>query len=133
MKIEKEGDNITTKELWKNADLSPQFSSPILKNGLLFGLSQRGSFVCVNAKDGQTVWTDPTGNRGGFGSIIDAGPVLMALTPKSQLIAFQPSDKEYTEVASIKVADKETYAHPVLAGNQLFVEDQDSLTLWTFQ
>ncbi len=132
VKLEKEGDAMTAKELWKNADLSPQFSSPVLKNGLLFGLTQRGSFVCVNAKTGQTLWTDPTGNRGGFGSIVDAGSVLLALTPRSQLIVFEPSDKAYTEVASIKVADKQTYAYPVLAGNRLYVEDQDSLTLWEF-
>ena len=133
VKLEKNGDSITAKELWKNADLSPQFNSPVLKNGMIFGLTRRGNFICVNAKTGQTVWTDPTGNRGGFGSIVDAGSVLLALTPKSELIVIQPSDKEYTELASIKVANKETYAYPVLAGNRLFVEDQDSLTLWTFQ
>jgi outer membrane protein assembly factor BamB len=133
VKFEKAGDTMTAKELWKNTDLSPQFNSPVLKNGLLFGLTQRGSFVCVNAQNGQTLWTDPTGNRGGFGSIVDAGPVLFALTPRSQLIVFEPSDKAYTEVASIKVANKQTYAYPVLAGNRLYVEDQDSLTLWTFE
>ncbi len=133
VKLEKSGDSIAAKELWKNADLSPQFNSPVLKNGMIFGLTRRGNFICVNAKTGQTVWTDPAGNRGGFGSIVDAGSVLLALTPKSELIVIQPSDKEYTELASIKVANKETYAYPVLAGNRLFVEDQDSLTLWTFQ
>ena len=133
VKFEKAGDTMTAKELWKNTDLSPQFNSPVLKNGLLFGLTQRGSFVCINAQNGQTLWTDPTGNRGGFGSIVDAGPVLLALTPRSQLIVFEPSDKAYTEVASIKVANKQTYAYPVLAGNRLYVEDQDSLTLWTFE
>ena len=133
VKLEKDGDKIAAKELWKNADLSPQFNSPVLKNGLLFGLTQRGSFVCVNAQNGQTLWTDPTGNRGGFGSIVDAGPVLLALTPRSQLIVFEPNDKAYTEVASIKVANKQVYAYPVLAGNRLYVEDQDSLTLWSFE
>jgi len=133
VKFEKAGDTMTAKELWKNTDLSPQFNSPVLKNGLLFGLTQRGSFVCINAQNGQTLWTDPTGNRGGFGSIVDAGPVMLALTPRSQLIVFEPSDKAYTEVASIKVANKQTYAYPVLAGNRLYVEDQDSLTLWTFE
>jgi hypothetical protein len=57
--------------------------------------------------------------------------VLLALTSKSHLIVIQPSDKAYTEVASIKVADSATYSQPVLAGNRLFVEDQDSVTLWT--
>jgi hypothetical protein len=34
-------------------------------------------------------------------------------------------------VANIKVADTDTYAQPVLAGNKLFIEDANSVTLWT--
>ena len=71
------------------------------------------------------------GGGGGFGSIVDAGSVLLALTPASELIVFQPSDKEYTELARLKVAATPTYAHPVVAGNRIFVKDQDSVTLWT--
>ena len=69
----------------------------------------------------------------GYGSILDAGPVLLALTPGSELIAFQPSDKEYAEVARIKVAGTPTYAHLVVSGNRVFVKDQDSLILWTIE
>jgi outer membrane protein assembly factor BamB len=102
-----------------------------LKDGLLFGLSEKAGFYCINAKTGQTAWNEPDAKRGGFGSILDAGSELIALTPKSHLIVFQPSDKAYTEVANIKVADTDTYAQPVLAGNKLFIEDANSVTLWT--
>ena len=129
LKIEKQGDVFAAKELWSNPENSVQFNTPVLKNGLLFGLSQRGNFFCINAETGKTAWTDPQGGRGGFGSIIDTGPVLLALTSKSQLVAFEPSDKQFTEVADIKVSDKPTYAYPVVAGNRLFVKDQDSLSL----
>jgi outer membrane protein assembly factor BamB len=103
----------------------------VLKNGLLFGLSQAGNFYCLNAQTGKTAWTEAGAKRGAFGSILDAGSVLVALTPKAHLIAFQPDDKAYAEVASVKVAETEIYSHPVLAGNRVFVEDQDSVTLWT--
>ena len=71
------------------------------------------------------------GGRGGFGSIVDAGSVLVALTPGSELIAFEPSDKAYTELARIKVAETPTHAYPVVSGNRVFVKDQESVTLWT--
>ena len=129
--IEKQGDAFVAKEKWTNPENSVQFDSPVLKNNLLFGLSQRGNFFCINAETGKTAWTDSAGGRGGFGEIVDAGPVLMALTSKSQLTVFEPSDKQFTEVASIKAADKQTYAYPVVAGNRLYIKDQDSVTLWT--
>ena len=70
---------------------------------------------------------------GGYGSIVDAGPVLLVLTPKSQLIVFEPSDKEFKQLAKYKVADADTYGYPVVAGNRLFVKDSNSLTLWTIK
>ncbi len=131
VQLEKQGDAFTAKQLWANNEQSPKFCSPVLKDGLLFGLSDKAGFYCINAKTGQTAWAEPEAKRGGFGAIVDAGSALIALTPKSHLIVFQPSDKSYTEVASIKVADSPTYAQPVLAGNQIFIEDQNSVTAWT--
>jgi len=153
VKIEKQGDSFTAKELWSNPDNSVQFNTPVLKNGMLVGMSQRGDFFCLNAQDGKTVWSAPSTppaaaaepaaeggggrggrggrGRGGYGSVVDAGSVLLALSPSSELIAFQPSDKAYTELARIKVADTPTYAYPVVSGKRIFIEDQDSVTLWT--
>ena len=54
----------------------------------------------------------------------------MALPSNSELIAFKPSDKEYTELARIKVADTPTYAHPVIAGNRIYVKDGKTLAMW---
>ena len=51
--------------------------------------------------------------------------------PVGNLIAFEPSDKEFKQLASYKVAEGDTTAYPVLAGNQIFVKDRDSVTLWT--
>ena len=156
VKLEKQGDAVTAKELWKNPDNSVQFNTPVLKSGALYGLSARNEFFCINAQDGKTLWTAPfsppvagaegpaasaggmRGGRGmgrsaGYGSMVDAGSVLLALTPAMQLVAFQPSEKAYTELARIKVADTATYAYPIVAGNRLFVKDQDSVMLWAIE
>lgn len=133
VKLEPNGDSFVGKELWSNPDNSVQFSSPVLKSGLVFGLSQRGRFFCINARTGATAWSETTGGRGDFGSIIDAGPVMLALTATSQLFIFQPGAQQYTELASIKVGDTQAYAHPVISGNRLFVKDLNSVTLWMIE
>jgi hypothetical protein len=71
------------------------------------------------------------GGRGGFGSIVDAGTVLLALTPSSELIVFTPDATHFTQLAKIKVADSPTYAYPVASGNRIFIKDKDSVILWT--
>jgi outer membrane protein assembly factor BamB len=141
VKLEKEGDKLVAKELWTNPDASLQFNSPVLKDGLLFGLSQANRFFCVNAESGKTGWIAPggqaggggMGGRGGYGSVVDAGKVLLAITPGSELVAIEPTEKEYVELARIKVADSPTYAHLVVAGNRLIVKDQLAVSLLTVE
>jgi outer membrane protein assembly factor BamB len=158
VKFEKQGDGVTAKELWKSPDNSVQFNTPILKNGFIYGLSARNDFFCVNAQDGKTAWTAPFtppaaggeaaagggmgggrggrgggGRGGGYGSLVDAGSVLFALTPASQLVVFEPGEKAFKELARIKVADSATYAYPIVAGNRIFIKDQNSVTLYTVQ
>ncbi len=73
------------------------------------------------------------GGGGGYGSIVDAGSVLLALSPAAELVVFQPTDADYTEVARYKVAEGGTYAYPVPAGNGIYIKDADALTLWTVE
>lgn len=132
VKIEKQADGFVAKEIWSNAEVAPQFNTPVLKDGLLFGLSNRGNFFCINSGTGQTAWIDPTQtDRGGFAAIVDVGSVILALPSSAELIVIKPVEKEYTELARIKVSDKATYAHPVIAGNRIYIKAEDSLSLWT--
>jgi outer membrane protein assembly factor BamB len=134
VKIEKQGDKFTANELWTNPDLAPQFTSPVLKDGMLFGLSDKGNLYCIDAKTGKTAWTDTTSrDRSGFTSIVDGGSCLLALPSSSEMIVFKPDGKQYQEVAKVKVSDTPIYAHPVLAGNRIFVKDQESVAMLTVQ
>lgn len=133
VKIEREGVGFITKELWSNPELAPQFNSPVLKDGLLFGFSDRGYLYCMSAQNGQTAWTDTTQRGRGFAAILDAGSCLMALPSNSELVVFKPSDKRYEQAALIKVSDTATYAHPVIAGNRILVKDQDAVTMYTLE
>jgi len=133
VKIEKQGDRFVAQKLWSNEKVATQFNTPVLKDGLLFGLSDRGNLFCLNAKTGQAAWTDATRRGRGFAAILDAGSVILALSENSELLAFSPSDKQYAELARIKVADTPTYAHPIVAGSRIFVKDQDAVTMWTIE
>ena len=137
VKLEKKDAELAGKELWNNSDNSVQYNTPVVKDGLVFGLSDRNSLFCINARDGKTAWTSSVAGGGrrqqGYGGIVDAGPVLLALTPAAQLIVFQPSDKKFEQVASYKVGDSGTYGDPVVAGNRIFVKDRNSLYLWTIE
>jgi outer membrane protein assembly factor BamB len=134
--IEKQPDGVAAKELWHNADNSVQFSTPVLKDGLVFGISDRDNLFCINAQNGQTAWSSAMASRSrlhGYGSVVDAGSVLIALMPSAQLTIFEPTGKEFKELASYKVSEGETFAYPVVDGDRVFIKDTDSVTLWTIK
>ena len=134
LKVEKTDDGFAASEIWSNPDVATQYNTPVVVNGLLFGFSRRGNLFCINAKDGKTAWTDATQRgRGGFASLVAAGSVMLALPDNSQLVVFKPVAEEFAEVAQIKIAESATYAHPVVAGNKVFVKDQDSLAMLTIE
>lgn len=130
IRVEKSGAEYVIRELWSNPDVAPQFNSPILKDGKLFGLSQRGNFYCLDAQTGKTLWMDDNSYTA-FGALLDAGPVLLAMTERAGLIAFPPSGHGMHPVARYEVSSTPVYATPVVAGKRIYIKDAESLSLWT--
>jgi outer membrane protein assembly factor BamB len=133
VKIEKGSGGWAGKELWSNSDNSVIYNTPVVKDGLVYGLSAENKLFCID-KDGKTAWSAPLGGgggRGGYGSIVDAGAVLFALTPNGQLTVFEPNGKEFKQLASYKVASEGAYAYPIIAGNRIFIKNKDAVVLWS--
>jgi outer membrane protein assembly factor BamB len=130
IEIKKKGNGYIVNKLWTNPDFSTSYNTPVLKDGFLYGLSNKSRLFCINADNGQTAWTDETPHQN-FGSIIDAGSVLIATSSISDLVVFKPDGKSYSQLALIKVSENAVYAHPVLSGNRIFIKDSDSLILFT--
>lgn len=130
VKIEAQGENYSATPLWSNTKLGARFTTPILKEGAVFGYNN--SFFCASAKTGETLWTDGT-KSGQNAALLDAGSQLLAITQNGEFVAFKPSQTEYAELARIKVANTELWAHPVVAGNRIFIRDGETVSLWNIE
>jgi outer membrane protein assembly factor BamB len=144
VKMERQGEKVAGKELWSTRDTSVIYNTPVIKDGLMFGLSERNEIFCIDTQTGKRLWSQRLGGgggggggggrgRSGYGSIVAAGPVLFALTPAAQLVVFKPDREEFKQVASYKVADGNTYAYPVVTSDGAYIKDRDSVTFWTFK
>lgn len=137
--LDKQGDTLVGKERWKNDDTTVAFNTPVVREGLIFGLSNQDRLFCIDAETGKTSWSAPLagmsggGGRSGYGSVVDGGDVLAALSPAGQLVFFEPQAKEFKQLASYKVADGNTYAYPILAGDGVYIKDRVNMTLWKFE
>ncbi len=133
VKVKKDGDKFATEELWTNGDVGTNFNTPVLKDGMLYGISTDNKVYCMSAENGKTTWVGSE-EIDRFGSIVDVGSCLLALSPKSELIVIEPNVMEYKELARYKVSDSPVYAYPIATGNRIYIKDQeDSITLWTVE
>jgi outer membrane protein assembly factor BamB len=144
LKVEKKDDKFIATELWKGPG-AYQYSTPVLKDGLLFGLSGSRTFFCMDAKAGKVLWTDTT-PRGEAGGVLNAGSVILAWTGPasfkskgenvpgdSEFVAFEPNGAAYKEIAKYKLSPGSGLAYPIVAGNRIYVKGNNDLTLWTIE
>ncbi len=61
IEFSKSDGKLSGKEKWRNEDTNAtlMFNSPVLAEGMLFGLSSANNLFCVNAANGETTWSNP--------------------------------------------------------------------------
>lgn len=69
----------------------------------------------------------------GYGSIVDAGSVLIGLNSSSKMVVLEPNNKEYKELVTYQVSTGQTFAYPVVSGNNIYIMDQTSIALLTIE
>jgi len=129
--IQQEGGSFTAAPLWSTTQFGARFTTPVLKDGFLYGASSGGHLFCANAQTGAQLWDQPA-SLGDATAIVDAGPVIFALGAHGELLAFKPGSP-YAQLARFKLSDTETWAHPVVAGTRIFVKDNETVALWTIE
>ncbi|MGO8701891.1 MAG: hypothetical protein ACLQVY_29770 [Limisphaerales bacterium] len=129
MKIEPQGEGFAVTPLWTTAQFGTRFTTPVLKDTLLYGYN--GRLFCIDVKTGAPLW-DEAPELGQTASLVDVGSVIFALGGRGGLLVFKPGSS-YVQLARIKVADSETWAHPVVAQDRIFVKDSETVELWSIE
>jgi outer membrane protein assembly factor BamB len=126
--ISKEGDQFSAKETWRNKDLKINLSTPALVSGFLYNHGPARNYVCVDASNGQTKWT-----QAGFGeqvsTTIVVGDKLVVVTDTGELLVIKPNPNRYEELARMQVCGK-TWNFPAFADGKLYVRDQREIACY---
>ena len=132
VKIQKQGNEYTANEVWNNADVGTKYCTPVLKDGYLYGVSDKRKIFCLDASRGQTAWIDTTMYTD-FGSFIDCGSAIMAITGRSELLVLSPVASKFSTLALYKVSDTPIYAHPLIVENKIYIKDKEDLILYSIE
>src|SRR5215510_138808 len=120
--------------VWQNKEVSMYMNSPLLAGCLLFGMSHKnkGQFFCLDAASGKTLWTgDP--RQGENAAMVIAGETIFSLTNDADLIITSAADKGAKVIKKYHVAEKPTWAHPAIVGQNILIKDETTLAVWRLE
>ena len=125
VRIRNSGDGQTAEPVWSNKDVKTNITTPVLKDGYLYGLgTSRGKnsdFVCLNHKTGELVWSE--GGYDDYASVIGLGDTLLVHGSRGAVTLIKATPKAYTELGRIDAASQLSWNFPVYSNGILYLKD----------
>ncbi|MEP6668931.1 MAG: PQQ-binding-like beta-propeller repeat protein [Chthoniobacter sp.] len=125
VRVSKDANGLKATELYRirtNKPLANHWSTPIVKDGYLYGMFQFkeygvGPVKCVDIKTGAVKWEQP-----GFGpgQVILVGDRVLALADNGDLVTFEAKPDAYHELSRAKVLDGKCWTTPIVSNGMIF-------------
>jgi outer membrane protein assembly factor BamB len=113
---------------WASRDVSMYMSTPVLGDGVLYGLSdkRKGYFFALDPQTGTIKWATQ-GREAAHASVLLTPRHLLFLTSGGELVVARRGASSFDEERKYTVTNAETWAVPVLLRTGLLVRDATSL------
>ncbi len=123
LEIQKNGDALAAREVWKNNRFKNKFNSSVLHQGYAYGFD--GSILaCINVNTGELKWK---GGRYGFGQLLLAGDFLVVLTETGQLALVRATPESFQELANFHAIEGKTWNIPAIDNGLLLVRNASEM------
>jgi len=122
--------------LWRNNTIESMHSDPYVIDGYLYGYSgqsyqNRGSFKCVDLKDGVEKWST---NEMGWGTCIFVDGHLLCCDIKGNLFLMKPDPDKFNRVTKLSHAlgdvSGPVWTRPVVANGLLYLRFKQTLVCY---
>jgi outer membrane protein assembly factor BamB len=121
------GDVTGSHVAWKAARGIGSSPSPILVDGLLYAVADKGGVVtCIDARTGEELWQQRTGAHDHTASPLYADGALYFFAEDGSALLLAPG-REYRELARAGVDEAGVMATPAIAGRSIFLRTESHL------
>ena len=121
-----EGDITKTHVVWKHTQNGPATTSPVVVNGRLLFVSDKGIVTCLDARSGKQLWRERLG--GNFcASPIVAGGLVYFFSRAGHSSVVKPRVAGGMHEVARNVLDEGLMASPAVAGDSLFLRTTNFL------
>jgi outer membrane protein assembly factor BamB len=125
--IIKSDKGLAAKELWRNKDMQNHWSTPVCKDGYVYGLYGwralgTAPLKCVDIKTGKQFWSHDGFGQGGIQLV---GDRLVVLGDAGQLVVVEASPDGYKELSRAQPLHGKCWNMPVVSEGRLFARSSD--------
>lgn len=107
--------------LWDNKLLRCKFSSPVCRDGFIYGLDE-AHLVCLDTADGKRRWK---GDRYGFGQILLWGDSIVVGAENGRLVLVGADPARFQDIASLDaLAGSKNWNHLAIARGRAYLRNQ---------
>ena len=120
------GDVTDSNVIWKCKENVPGISTPVISNGLIFMVNEKGIVSCLDAKTGQFIWKEKLQGSYSFNFAPVSIEGNIYLTDMDGVTTVIKADKKFQKIAENKL-DGKFIARPVVSGNSLIMRSDTHL------
>ncbi|HWN93561.1 MAG TPA: PQQ-binding-like beta-propeller repeat protein, partial [Methylomirabilota bacterium] len=124
VKTDGQGDVTETHVTWKLKSRVGKYSSPILVNGLIYTASDESFLSCIDAANGETVWTERVGGKFAASPIYADGRLYFP-DQQGNTLVIKPG--RTLEVLATNTLANGLMASPAVSGKALFLRTKTHL------
>ncbi len=124
IRLDGKGDVTDTHIAWKVSKLIPECSSPVLYNGLIYCITEKGALTCIEAKTGEQVWKHRIPGHY-IGSPI-AGDGKVYFPADNGEITVIEAGREFKMLARNSIGEKSA-SSPAVSAGVLFIRGKEHL------
>jgi outer membrane protein assembly factor BamB len=121
----------TAKAAWQNKNMQSMFNSPVVVGGSIYGTTDPGKLVCLNAANGAVKWQQPGFEKGGVIAVDGTLVAMAGATGDAVTVAL--SAAKYQELGRFKPLGGQSWSPPVVAGGKLLVRNKTALACFNLR
>ncbi len=119
--VTKEGEKLSTNDLWTSRDLKPDFNDLVVYKGHAFGFDS-AIFTCIDLATGERKWK---GGRYGKGQVLllEESGLLLVAGEYGDVILVKADPASLTELGRFQAIEGKTWNHPVVTDDRLYIRN----------
>ena len=116
---------------WQSRELASRFNTPVLIQGMIYGIGEPGNMVCLDPMTGSVKW-----KQSGFewGGLVFVDGVLIALDGRTgACVVVKAAPNAYTELGRFTPLGGQSWTAPIVAQGRLIIRNKQAIACFALK